>query len=364
MIGYLKQYIDQSDIDAVVEVLKSDTLTGGAIVDEFEENLSKYTGFKYCSVVNSETAALHSALFTAGIMEGDEVIIPSITFTATANAVCYLGAKPIFCDVNESLLINPYIIENLVTPKTKAVITVDMGGQLVDYQIIKSICKKHNLVFISDSCHAFGAITKKSKIARPDIICYSFHSSKNMTTGEGGAVLTDNLFYNTLINSFINHGMYKVFDNKQLHIGYNYRMSDINAALGNSQLKKIDKFIIRRKEIANRYLKAFEKMVNVKVVRQQFENVWHLFIIKTRNRDKFIEYMRANNIMCVVHYPPVYDHTYHKKSCVNCPYTASIYDQIVSIPIFYTLSEGEQSLIISKIINWENNMHMLINDDV
>lgn len=352
MIGYGKQYIDDDDIKAVVDVLKGESLTCGPIIDQFEDELKKYTGFKNCSVVNSGTAALHCALFAAGIKEGDEVIVPSITFAATANAVCYMGAKPVFCDIGEDLNINTLQIERLITEKTKAVISVDMGGQLCDYKLISNICKKNNLIFISDSCHAFGAIKKDSKISRPDLICYSFHPVKHITTGEGGAVLTDNLFYDTAIKAFRNHGRYKVFDNMQLHIGYNYRMPEINAALGISQLKKIDKFITARKIIAKKYVTALNKLDNVKLIRQTNENVWHLFIIKVKKRDQFIKYMHDEGISCIVHYPPVYYHPYHKRGNVNCPYTASIYDQIISIPIYYKLSEGEQSKIINKIINW------------
>jgi perosamine synthetase len=362
MIGYGKQYIDDDDIKAVVDVLKGESLTGGPIIDQFEDELKKYTGFKNCSVVNSGTAALHCALFAAGIKSGDEVIVPSITFAATANAVCYMRAKPVFCDVGEDLLINPYLAENLINEKTRAVISVDMGGQLVDYRFIRNICDKHNLIFISDSCHALGAIKKNSKINRPDLICYSFHPVKHITTGEGGAVLTDNLFYDTLIKAFRNHGRYKVFDNMQLHIGYNYRMAEINAALGISQLKKIDKFIAARKIIAKKYIQAFKNMVNVKLIKQSNENVYHLFILKVNNREQFIKYMHDEGISCIVHYPPVYDHSYHNRGNVNCPYTASIYDQIVSIPMFYKLSEGEQNYIISKIIHWENSMNSIIKE--
>jgi perosamine synthetase len=362
MIGYGKQYIDDDDIKAVVDVLKGESLTGGPIIDQFENELEKYTGFCNCSVVNSGTAALHCALFAAGVKEGDEVIVPSITFTATANAVCYMGAKPIFCDIGEDLNINPNKIENLINEKTRAVISVDMGGQLVDYKMIKAICRKHNLIFISDSCHAFGAIKKNSKINRPDLICYSFHPVKHITTGEGGAILTDNFYYDTLIKAFRNHGRYKVFNNMQLHIGYNYRMPEINAALGISQLKKIDRFIAARKKIAKKYIQAFKNMVNVKLIKQSNENVYHLFILKVNNRDQFIKYMHDEGISCIVHYPPVYDHPFHNKNYVDCPYTASIYDQIVSIPIYYKLSEGEQNHIISKVINWENNMDSIVKE--
>ncbi len=352
MISYGHQYIDDDDIQAVTESLLGLSLTGGKIIDNFEKDLCNYTGFKYGIVVNSGTAALHAALHAVGIKQGDEVIIPSMTFVATANVVRYMGAIPVFCDVNESLLINMTTLENMITKKTKAIISVDYGGQLVDYNQLRRICDKYNLFFISDSCHALGAIKKDSILSRPDIICYSFHPVKNITTGEGGAFLTNTSWIHEKGKAFRNHGRYEKYDNLQFDLGYNYRMPEINAALGISQLKKLDKFIERRKKIANGYINAFKNM-NI-TLKQINENVWHLFVLKVKNRFSFIEHMKSKNINCTIHYPPVYDHPYYKQQgySINCPYTAMIKNKIVSIPIYYSLPNNSIAEIIAIITDY------------
>lgn len=355
VIGYGHQFIDDDDIEAVTKVLKSDTLTCGETIEKFENDLCEYTGFKFCSVVNSGTAALHSALFSAYIDVNDEVIIPSITFAATANAVRYLGAVPVFCDINDSLCINIHNIERLITKNTRAIISVDYGGQLCDYMALRKLCDRYNLIFISDSCHAFGAIKKDSKIDRPDMICYSFHPVKHITTGEGGAVLTNDSNYNRRIKAFRNHGR---INGNQNFLGFNYRMSEINAALGISQLKKIDTFIAYRKQIASAYFEAFASKSDI-LIKQTNENVWHLYVIKIKHRNKFIEHMKKNNINCVIHYKPVYKHLYYRKYQVNCPYTASIENQIISIPIYYGLSENQRNNIIAIIRMFINKEYLM-----
>lgn len=352
MINYGKHYIDNTDFEMIDRCMKGSILTCGPYVSKFEEELKKLTKYKYAIAVNSGTAALHAACFAAGITKGDEVIIPSITFVATSNVVIYQGAKPIFCDIEEdTLLIDANKIEQLITPKTKAIICVDYAGQLCDYKKIKEICNKYNLKFIADSCHALGAFDRKDNINIPDFICYSFHPVKHITTGEGGAVLCDNDLHNKKIRAFITHGRYSSSDYfmEMQHIGFNYRMSDINAALGISQIEKLVDFVKRRCEIANLYDLGI-KTGKLKKVRN---HVYHLYVIKVENRAIFLKNMKEQFIKCGVHYIPVYHNIFYKdwyeESKKNCPVTEKIYNKIVSLPIFYSLLDAEIEYIIKNV---------------
>jgi perosamine synthetase len=358
MINYGKHYIDQDDIDAVTEVLKSDFLTTGPQVKRFEFKLCEYTGYRHCVAVNSGTAALHAACYAINIKPGDEVIVPAISFIATANCVRYCGGKPVFADIDpDTLLIDPESIKKLITPKTKAIISMDYAGQLCDYAAIRKICNDNKLFFISDSCHSFGGINSIAENQKllfikliPDIICYSFHPVKNVTTGEGGAMLTNLIDCHYNAQRLRNHGRNE--DHESYTLGYNYRMSDIHAALGISQLKKQLKFQIRRYEIAEKYHEEL-KCEKLKQLKDRI-HVYHLFVIKVKNRYEFQKYMMQNGINCVVHYQPIYSHTYYssdyENGINNCLNTEKIRDHIISIPIYYSLSDIQQDHII-KCIN-------------
>ena len=354
MINYGKQYIDEKDRLAVEEVLKSDWLTTGPKVEEFETELCRFTGYNYAVAVNSGTSALHCALFAAGIGEGDEVILPAMTFIATANAVLYCGGTPVFADIDkDTLLIDINNVEKLITSKTKAIIAVDYAGQQFDYERLRKLCDLNNLILISDACQSLGCILAVSGNKIADFTCYSFHPVKTITTGEGGAILTDDSKKAELMSAFRNHGRY---NGKALHIGYNYRMSDINAALGISQLNNVISFIIRRTQIAKKY----DEELNYCSIRYFYYmgmNVYHLYVIKVVDRDNFIENMASNGVKCTIHYIPVYDHptysNYKDKAVENCKNTEGIKNEIVSLPIYYELTDDQIERIISlvKIFN-------------
>lgn len=343
IINYGKHYIDNDDIAAVTEVLKSDWLTTGPKILEFEKYLYNYYGYNSV-VVNSGTAALHAALFAAGIGPDDEVIVPALTFIATSNAVLYLGAKPVFADVDkDTLLIDFNNVKKLITEKTKAIICMDYAGQQCNYAEFKALCGDYGLTLIADACHSFGII---NKIA--DYVCYSFHPVKHITSGEGGAVLTDNYKSYKTIKAFINHGRYEDCGMVANHIGYNYRMSDIQAALGLSQLKKQVNFMRRRIEIAEKY----NIELNYCRLKQINLHAYHLYVIKVNcNIFNFINNMAANGVKCTCHYMPIYHHPFYfeckKQAIENCKNTEYIKDKIISLPIYYSLTDEQ----VNKVIN-------------
>lgn len=351
MINYSKQFIDNEDIDAVVEVLKSDFLTTGPKVQEFESKLSEYTGYKYAVCVNSGTAALHCALYACDIKPGDEIILPTITFVATANVVKYFGAKPILCDIDrDTLLIDTECIKGLINDKTKAIICVDYAGQLCNYEEIRKICDRYKLKFVADSCHAFNAIRPVFNNQIPDFVCYSFHPVKHLTTGEGGAILTNDPILKDFMKYFRNHG--RNSENKVINIGYNYRMSDISASLGISQLKKQVKKQKRIFEIVGKY--------NVELGNGNLKKVnyhsYHLYVIKVDNRDGFIKHMKKNGVNCVIHYQPIYElYEYEELKTVKgyCHNTEEVKNKIVSIPLHYSLTDKEVEKVIDLIKDWE-----------
>ena len=272
-IFYGRQYIDQADVDAVAAVMTSDLITCGPKVKELEEHLCELTHAKYAVVVCNGTAALHLAALAAGFGEGDEVIVSSITFAASSNCVLYAGAKPVFADINpETYNIDPASIRKLITPRTKAIVAVDFTGQAVELDEIRAICKEHNLLLIEDAAHAIGTTYKGQPVGSlADMTCFSFHPVKTVTGGEGGAITTnDEKLYRHLMR-LRTHGITRdpeemvhptdaLWYNEQVELGFNYRMTDFQAALLLSQLKKLPMFRARRKEIKKRYDEAFGKM--------------------------------------------------------------------------------------------------------
>lgn len=350
MINYGKHYIDKDDIEAVTETLKSDYLTGGEKVENFKKAIENYSSYDHCSLVNSGTSALNCACYAINLKPDDEVIIPAISFVATANCVMSFGAIPVFADVNkETLLIDIENIKKLITKKTKAVISMDYAGQTCNYKKIKQICRDNKLFYISDSAHSFGTINKLFENDIPDIVCYSFHPVKTITTGEGGAMCTNELLYYYRAENFKNNGRNGTYDS--VSKGSNYKMSDINASLGLSQLNKIDNFLKRRCQIAKKYDKLLkcEKLLKL----DNSLHVYHLYVIKVKNRTKFIAYMRNNGVNCVIHYMPIYTNTsyshYFDTSKKNCTNAEKIKNEIVSIPMYFSLTDNEQDYIIRKI---------------
>lgn len=368
-IPYGKQWITEDDIHAVMEVLKSDFLTTGPRVTEFEKVVASYVGAKYAVAVSNGTAALHCACHAAGIEAGDEVITTPMTFAASANCILYCGAKPVFADIDaKTYNIDVNDIERKITPKTKAIIAVDFTGQPCDYKKILDLAQEHNLTVIEDASHSLGADYDGVKVGNIcDMTTFSFHPVKHITSGEGGMVVTnDECLYQNL-KLFRTHGITRDADllesnagawyYEQLELGYNYRISDIQCALGISQMKKLDKFILRRREIAQRYQDALKHIDGI-TTPEQLDNCnssWHLYVIQVRkDRKAIFNSLRQAGIGVNVHYIPVYKHPYYQKmgyDGIVCKSAESLYERSISIPIFPAMKDKEQAYVIDKLID-------------
>lgn len=324
MIPYGRQSIDKSDIREVVKVLKSNWLTQGPKVLEFEKALAKYCGAKYAVAVSSGTAALHLAYLVAGLRKGDEVITTPNTFAATSNMLLATGARPVFCDIrSDTFNIDETKIEKLITRKTKAIVPVHFAGHPCEMDAIKKIAKKHKLIVIEDGCHALGAKYKKSKIGNckySDMAVFSFHPVKSITTGEGGAITTNNKKYYEKLISLRSHGIYKDSRGKNVmtELGYNYRLTDIQAALGLSQLRKLDGFIKKRQAAARLYRKELGDLEDIILPKELSHcySGWHIYVIRVKNkrlRTPLYNHLLQNGIGVNFHYPAVYSHPYYQR---------------------------------------------------
>lgn len=373
-IFYGHQWIDESDIEAVVGVLKSDYLTCGPAVEKMEERLAEYTGVKYAVAVSSGTAALHCACIAAGIGPGDEVITTPLTFAASANCVLYCGGKPVFADINPNTYnIDPISIEQHITKNTKAVIAVDFTGQAVQSDEIRAICDKYHLVYIEDAAHSIGTEYNGQRVGNlADMTCFSFHPVKTITGGEGGAVLTNNEeLYKKIVLAHthgITHDLELMEDAphegpwyyEQISLGYNYRITDFQAALITSQMKKIDFFKKRRQEIVRMYDEAFSSVEEL-ILQQEIEEsdtCRHLYIIQlnseklTCTRREFFDAMSAENVQCQIHYVPVYWFTYYKHLGYDkglCPNAEKVYNGIMSIPLYPQMSDEDVYDVIAAV---------------
>lgn len=368
MIPYGKQTIEQDDIQAVVDVLKSDFLTTGPKIAEFEQTVADYVGAKYAVAISNGTSALHAACFAAGIGPGDEVITTPLTFAASANCVLYCGGTPVFADVDpKTYNIDPEDIRRKITDKTKAIIAVHLAGQPCDMDAIHSIAREHGLIVIEDGAHALGSVYKGKKVgSMSDMTTFSFHPVKPITTGEGGMIVTDNEdFYKKMV-LFRSHGITRddsmmtrndgPWFYQQFDLGYNYRITDIQCALGCSQMKKLDRFLARRKEIVARYNKAFADCDNIITPYQlsDTESGWHLYIVQVKNCDrrKVFENMREKGIGVNVHYIPVYMHPYYQEhgyENVHCANAEEIYSHIISLPLYPGLTSEQQDYVIDTL---------------
>lgn len=371
-VPYGRQSIDDDDIQAVVDVLKSNFLTTGPKVDLFEEKLASYVDAKYAVAFSNGTAALHGACFAAGIDIGDEVITTPMTFAASANCILYQGGTPVFADINpKTYNIDPVEIRKKVTSKTKAIIPVDFTGQPVNLDEIMEIAKEHNLIVIEDAAHAIGATYKGEKIGSiADMTMFSFHPVKHITTGEGGIITTNNKeFYNKL-RQFRSHGITRepsLLNENQgswyyemQFLGYNYRMTDIQAALGISQLNKLDNFIKKRRDIVERYDTAFHSVNEIITPYQHPNNnsSWHLYIIQLKkelvsiDRKQLFEKLREANIGVNVHYIPVHFQPYYQKlgyKIGDYPFAEALYEQIITLPLFPGMSDEDVDYVIDTL---------------
>ena len=378
-IPYGRQHIDPRDIKEVIRILESDWITQGPKIKEFEEALCRYTGARYAVAVSSGTAALHVACLAAGIGKGDEAITSPMTFAASANCILYCGGRPVFADTQEDTgNIDPAEIEKRINKGTKAIIPVHFAGHPADLREIRVIAKKRGLTVIEDAAHALGAEYMGSKIGSceySDMSIFSFHPVKAITTGEGGAVLTNKKDLYEKLLMFRNHGITKdgsrfksgmrraggAWYQEMQYLGFNYRITDIQCALGVNQLKKLNKFIKRRREIVKVYNQALSGLdqVETPVERKYVRSAWHLYPmrlkkgIKVENRRREIfDALRANGVGAQVHYMPVYLHPYYSQLGYKkrqCPNAENFYEREISIPLYPSMDAGEIRRVIDAI---------------
>lgn len=372
LLPYGHQFLDEEDIRAVVEVLRSDWLTTGPKVAEFEESFAAEVGANYAVAVSSGTAALHAAVFAAGVGPGDEVITTPLTFCATANCVLYQGAKPVFADIaQETLTIDPKEIVRRITPYTKAILPVDYAGHPADLDSILELANPYGLVVIEDACHALGAEYKAQKVGSiSHLTVFSFHPVKHITTGEGGMVTTNDPKLARRVRIFRNHGIDNDARQRQeegqwyyemVALGYNYRLTDIGCALGLSQLRKLDASLARRRDIARRYTTAFQNMPGIfpPTVHPDVNPAWHLYPIRLdpkmlrASRADLFRALRAENIGVNVHYIPVHLHPYYRKRfgdrAGHFPVAEGAFDRVISLPMFHGMSDRDIDDVITAV---------------
>ena len=363
MLPYGKQTIDAHDVEAVLAAISSSMLTTGPAVSQFEARLAEATRSTSAVAVSSGTAALHAAFAAIGISEGDEVIVPAITFVATSNAVIYCGGTPVFADVDpDTLLVDPVDIESKITPRTKAIVAMDYAGQPCDYDRLRAISDKHNLILIADSCHSLGASFKSHPIGSvADLTCFSFHPVKAITTCEGGAITTNDSELAARMKRFRSHGIDNTHSQRtqagthqydMLSLGCNYRISDLQCALGISQLKKLPAFIDARENIARIYQQQFVDIPFARLLTQKASRTSanHIVVMKWDHqnsgvsRDTVFQHLRNQQIGVNVHYRPVYQHSWYQKRYgqnLTCPNSDAVYQQIITLPVFPLMKETD-----------------------
>ncbi|ALM10317.1 MAG TPA: UDP-4-amino-4,6-dideoxy-N-acetyl-beta-L-altrosamine transaminase [Candidatus Peribacter riflensis] len=372
LLPYAHQSVSEEDIAAVTAVLKSDWWTTGPNVAEFEQAFAAVTHVKEAVAVSNGTAALHVALYGAGIGPGDEVIVPPMTFAATANAAVFLGAKPVFVDCDpDTLLLNPAEAEKKITEKTKAIMAVDYAGQPCDYDALRALAEKHKLTLVADACHALGGAEHGKPVGSlADISTFSFHPVKPLATGEGGMVTTDDPEIALRMRRFRNHCMTTDHRERQekgswfyevVDLGYNYRLTDIQCALGLSQLKRVPEWTKRRQAIAKQYDAALKGMNGLcpLAVRKDVQHAYHLYVIQlelerlTAGRNEIFQALRAENIGVNVHYVPVHLHPYYRRTFGTaeglCPVAERAYERIISLPMFAAMTEQDAQDVIEAL---------------
>lgn len=366
---YGSQWIDDADVEAVAETLRSDYLTTGPKVDEFEAAIAERATCGHAIAVNSGTSALHVAYFAAGLQEGDEIITSPLTFAATSNAALYLGAKPVFVDIDPRTgNIDPQAVEAAITSRTKLIVPVDYAGQPADYDSLQAIADEHKLKIVADAAHSYGATYKGRPVGTlADATEISMHPVKPFTTGEGGAVLTSDDELAALASRFRTHGITRdrseMTDDhgpwyyEQIELGFNYRMTDVQAALGVSQLKRLGGFLSRRNEIAEFYHDAFADIDELELphVEDDVVSGWHLYVVKVRDaqrRRAFFERLRELSLGVQVHYLPVYQHPYYQgldMEFTPCPNADDFYARCVSLPMFPRLDDDGLAQVAERV---------------
>jgi UDP-4-amino-4,6-dideoxy-N-acetyl-beta-L-altrosamine transaminase len=369
MLPYGRHTISESDIRAVCDALRSDWLTTGPAVERFEGALSEFTGAEHAVAVSSGTAGLHVALSALGVGPGDEVIVPALTFVATANAALYCGATPIFADVDSNtLLVDPVAIEARITARTKAIVAVDYAGQPCDYDRLGGLASRHGVALIADACHSLGATYHGQKVGTlAAATVLSFHPVKHITTGEGGMLLTRDAAVADRARMLRNHGIST--DHRQrsrlgtwsydmTELGHNYRLSDIACALGASQLGHLPEWLERRRALAASYDAAFSGSALIEPLERcaDVEHGFHLYVVRLTSaglRSGAFRALREAGIGANVHYRPVYEHSYYRRRLGNlhgsCPRAEAAYDAILSLPMFPLMTASDVDLVASRL---------------
>jgi perosamine synthetase len=372
LLPYGRQTIDDRDVAAVTETLRSDWLTTGPKVDEFERALAAVAGASEAVVVSTGTAALHAAMYALAIGPGDEVIVTTMTFAASANAAAYLGATPVFVDVRpENLLIDPQLVEARITPRTKAVVAVDYAGHPCDYDALQTVVNKHGLALIDDACHAIGGSYRGRPVGSLALLnAFSFHPVKHVATGEGGAIATNDAELARRMRLFRNHGITTDFRQRaaqggfayeMIDLGYNYRLSDIQCALGITQLEKLPQSVARRQAIARQYDAAFGRLPCVKplAVTGDVSHAYHLYVVRlelealTVDRAAIFRALRAEGIGVNVHYMPVHLHPYYQSRFGTrpglCPIAEAAYQRLLSLPMFPAMTDDDVADVVEAV---------------
>ncbi|HSN76313.1 MAG TPA: UDP-4-amino-4,6-dideoxy-N-acetyl-beta-L-altrosamine transaminase [Anaerolineae bacterium] len=374
VLPYGRQWVDEDDIAAVIDVLRSDWLTTGPKVAEFEAAFAQFAGVKEAVAVSNGTAALHAAMYAIGIGPGDEVIVPPMTFAATANCVVYQGGTPIFADVEpDTLLIDPDQVAAKITPRTKAIIAVDYAGQPCDYDRLWAIADRHGLKLVADACHALGGSYKGRPVGSlVDLSTFSLHPVKPITTGEGGMITTDDSALAQRMRVFRNHGI--TTDHRQrdqqgswfyemVDLGYNYRLTDFQCALGLSQLRKLPGWVGRRQEIAHQYDAAFAGMAAVQPlsVRPEVVHAYHLYMVRVKSheiglsRAQVFAALRREGIGVNVHYIPVHLHPFYRRRFGTapglCPVAEAAYWQLITLPVFPAMNDNDVRDVVTGVGN-------------
>lgn len=375
LLPYGRQSINEADIERVSKTLKSDWLTQGPEIENFERAVAQFAGVKYAVAYNSGTSALHGAYFAAGLEKDQEVLLAPITFAATGNAALYLGATPVFCDVEpDTGNIDTSKVKEKITARTKILVGIDFAGHPCDADALCKIAREKNLVFIVDAAHSLGGKYKgRPAGSLADMSILSFHPVKSLTTAEGGMVLTNDATYYDRLLKFRTHGIEKSFDklvnadedqgawyHEMQDLGYNYRMTDIQAALGSSQLERLPQFIERRRQIAAQYRQRFATISGITVLseKEEVESAYHLFpILITKEptgkyRKLVFEALRAENIGVQVHYIPVYRHPYYQKNVARkpfCPNAEKFYSAEISLPMFPSMTDQDIEDVVEAL---------------
>ena len=366
-LPYAHQTIEADDLAAVREALAADWITQGPAVARFEQVLAARAGVAHAVAFSSGTAALHGACWAAGLGPGDEAITTPLTFAATASAVVYQGARPVFADVDAaSLNVDPDAVKRVATARTRALLPVDFAGLPCDYARLVPLAREHRWVVIADAAHSFGGASGARPVgALADMTTLSFHPAKLITTGEGGAVLTDRADFADRLRTMRHHGIRyadpaRPWRHDIPEIGQNYRLTDFQSALGLSQLAKLDRFWERRDRLARRYRDRLSgsKFVELPTLPEDRRHGWHLFVVLLRldrlgvDRDTIVEALRAENIGATVHYPLVYRHTFYQRfgySAGLCPSAEAVEARLVTLPLFPAMTEDDQDDVLRAL---------------